>query len=239
MCSAMSCRWSRRRNAERKGSRPKLRTSPSDTRNEMGGYERKQYAALQGCLNKGVVERNRGSSVGLKFDVVEFKDLLGGVSPSQWVWLTPPEASGLASSSSAAAPTAAASTATARAVVQAHKPKFKPSPPPLPRGPPGLSREPLQVRLFTFGLQPICKCGQVWLLASVGPVACVGCVGQLVAEYGFAVKEQSSNKRALAFVHRATGDKCECVHVKNSLLLCVFPYSHLRFGRPYGLRHAR
>ena len=77
--------------------------------------------------------------------------------------------------------------------------------------------------LFTFGLQSICKCGQVWLLAIVGPVACVGCVGQLVAEYGFAVKEQSSNERALAVVHRATGDKCECIHVKNSLLLCVFP----------------
>ncbi len=98
------------------------------------------------ALKKGVVERSQGSSVGLKFDVVEFKDLLGGVSPSQWVWLTPPEASGSASSSSAAAPTAAASTAAARTAVQAQKPKFKPAPPPSPRGPPGLSREPLQVR---------------------------------------------------------------------------------------------
>mgnify|MGYP000674298108 CR=1 FL=1 len=66
---------------------PKLRTSPSDTRNEMGGYERRQYVALQGWLKTGVVERNRGASVGPKLDVAEFRDLQGGVSPGQ---LTPP-----------------------------------------------------------------------------------------------------------------------------------------------------
>ncbi len=110
------------------------------------------------AVNKrGVVERNHGSSVGLKCDVVEFKDLLGGVSPSHHGVSPPPKASGSASSSSAAAPTAAASTATAPAVVQAQKPKFKPAPPPIPRGPPGLSREPLQVRFFTLGQQRLAQ----------------------------------------------------------------------------------
>ncbi len=100
------------------------------------------------AFKKGVVERNRGSSVGLKFDVVEFKDLLGGVSPSLHGVSPPPKASGSAFSSSAAAPTAAASTATARAVVQAQKPKFTPPPHLIPRGDPVLSREPLQVRFL-------------------------------------------------------------------------------------------
>ena len=109
------------------------------------------------ALKKGVVERSQGSSVGLKFDVVEFKDLLGGVSPSQWVWLTPPEASGSASSSSAAAPTAAASTAAAPTAVQATTPKFKLAPSPSPRGVPGQERELLQVRFFTFGLQRLAQ----------------------------------------------------------------------------------
>ena len=90
-------------------------------------------------LQTWVVERHRGSSVGLKFDVAEFKDLQGGVSPSQ---LTPPEASGSASSSSAAALTAAASTAAAPTAVQATTPKFML---PSPRGVPGLPREPMQV----------------------------------------------------------------------------------------------
>ncbi len=98
------------------------------------------------------MERNKGSSVGLKFDVVEFKDLLGGVTPSKWVLLTPPEASGSASSSSAAAPTAAAPTA-----VQATTPKFKLAPSPSPRGVPGQEREPRQVSFFTFGLQRLAQ----------------------------------------------------------------------------------
>ncbi len=95
--------------------------------------------------------------MGLKFDVVEFKDLLGGVSPSHHGVSPPPKASGSASSSSAAAPTAAASTAAARTAVQAKKPKFKPAPPPSPRGVPGQEREPLQVSFFTFGLQRLAQ----------------------------------------------------------------------------------
>ena len=111
--------------------------------------QRSMYA-----LKNGAVERSKGSSVGVKFTVAEFKDLLGGVSPSQWVWLTPPEASGSASSSSAAAPTAAASTVAAPTAVQATTPKFKL---PSPRGVPGLPREPMQVSFFTFGLQRLAQ----------------------------------------------------------------------------------
>ncbi len=120
--------------------------------------QRSMYA-----LKNGAVERSKGSSVGVKFTVAEFKDLLGGVSPSQWVWLTPPEASGSASSSSAAAPAAAASTAAAPTAAQAQKPKFKPPLPPgsppkaSPRGPPGPPREPLKVRFFTFGLRRLAQ----------------------------------------------------------------------------------
>ncbi len=97
-------------------------------------------------MSRGVVERSVGFNLGLTFQQVGFRDLLGGVSPSLHGVSPPPKASGSASSSSAAAPTAAALTADERTVVQAQKPKFKPAPPPSPRGPPGLSREPLQVR---------------------------------------------------------------------------------------------
>ena len=154
MCSAMSWRRSRRkkrriREVEAKASNvaPEHKSTPWESMNDHNMRVSKQ------SLGQGLVERNAGTNLGLEFQQIAFKDLLGGVSPSLRGVSPPPKASGSASSSSAAAPTAAASTATARAVVQAQKPKFKPPPPPRPRGDPVLSREPLQARCFTFGLQ--------------------------------------------------------------------------------------
>ena len=128
----------------------------------MNDYNRKLSMDL---LAQGVLQRNKGLSLGLTFQQVVFKDLLGGVSPSHHHAgvSPPPKASGSASSSSAAAPTAAASTAAAPTAAEAQKPKFKPPPPPgyspkaSPRAPPGPSREPLKVRFFTFGLRRLAQ----------------------------------------------------------------------------------